>query len=197
MISYKYLYYSMVCSIFSYVFPLSLGLLTWVCSWIYEKVDGHAKWTTKALGKQLIPWSSWCTEKCCLLINSHPHPHPLSMGRLEFVCKRSESPWRILNLMYVFHEHLLFSIFMKSPPSLLNYGCICGSIFPSSPKAQWSHTQNRSLLFWVTTPLRHTPICVEGKIILLHFTSLPKPYPDCSVFYILPFFYDNTIPYSS
>ena len=42
------------------------------------------------------------TMECCLLVNSHPHL--LSMGRLEFVCKRSESPWRMLG----FHEQLVF-----------------------------------------------------------------------------------------
>ena len=88
----------------------------------------------------------------CLLVISHPHP--LSMGRLEFVCKRSEGPWRISG----FHEHMLFYIFMKSPPLLLNYVSVAASISMATPlhhhlKAQWSNTKNRK-----TTVLGHFSI---------------------------------------
>ena len=110
---------------------------------------------------------SRCTEK--LSSSQLPPPTPFPWGRLEFVCKRSESPWRILNLMWGFHEHLLLSIFMKSLPSLLNYVCIYASICHMATPLHHHLTLNEatlrtgSQLFWVTTPLRHTPVCVWGE----------------------------------
>jgi len=83
------------------------------------------------------------------------------MGRLEFLFKRSQSPWRILNLLKGFHEHLLFSIFIKFPPSLLNYLCICGSIYHHGTPLYHHLNINGATfrtgrpLLWVTNPLIH------------------------------------------
>ena len=66
----------------------------------------------------------------------YSHHHPLFMGRLEFVCKKSKSPWRS------FETHVRFPwIFV----ALFFHDSIhChGNASPSSPKAQWSQAQNR------------------------------------------------------
>ena len=118
----------------------------------------------------------------CLLVISHP----LSMGRLEFVCKRSEGPRRMLG----FHEQLVFCICMKSPSLLFNYVSVAASISMATPlhhhlKLNGATPRTGNSLFWVT-PLRHTTICVHTGVlgwyssqyiilvsnILLHFISL-------------------------
>ena len=93
----------------------------------------------------------------CLLVISHP----LSMGRLEFICKRSKGPWRMLG----FHEQLVFCICRKSPPLLLNYVSMAASISMATPlhhhlKLTGATPRTGKPLFCVTSPLRHTPICV-------------------------------------
>ena len=111
------------------------------------------------------------------------HPLPFSMGRLEFVCKRSEGPWRILG----FHEQLVFCICTNSPPLLLNHVPVAASISMATPlhhhlKLTRATPRTGKPLFWVTSPLRHTgyrgtPICVLREVWGLKFTFLCQTIP--------------------
>ena len=104
--------------------------------------------------------------------------HPLFHGRLEFVCKRSEGPWRISGFL----KHLFFSIFMKSPPLLLNYVSLAASISMATPlhhhlKLYEDTPRIGRTLFWVTTPLRQSGLTSRQLMsqLFIYLTSHSAP----------------------
>jgi hypothetical protein len=64
-------------------------------------------------------------------------------------------------------NNCFFGIFMKSTSSILNYVSVAASITMATPlhhnlKLYESTPRTGRTLFWVTTPLKHTPICGVG-----------------------------------
>ena len=111
--------------------------------------------------------------------------------------------------MLGFQELLVFCTYLHEIPSprFLNYVSVAASTYqhgntsPSSPKAT---PRTGKPLFWVTSPLRHTPICVlreeggwgggrnldslaDNLCHSLKFSSLPHAIPHRWVFYNLFF----------
>ena len=65
----------------------------------------------------------------------------------------------------MFFVFCFFGIFMKSTSSLLNYVSVAASITMATPlhlnlKVYEATPRTGRTMFWVTTSLRHTPICV-------------------------------------
>jgi len=89
------------------------------------------------------------------------------------------------NLLKGFHEHLSYYIFMKFPPSLLQYVPIYCSIYQHGIhhhlKLNGDTPRTGRPLFWVITPARHTIICVQREVSGIFYTisrmcnGHPKP----------------------